>query len=202
MNVNDQEIESKFYVRYLPTLEQKLINLGAVKISERVLESNLRFDTPAGDLTRERRALRLRQDAVARLTFKGPAQPGQSVSMRQEIEFEVSSFNSARAFLKALGYQVMAMYEKYRTTYTLNGLEVVLDELPYGNFIEIEGPDADSIRAVADALGLNWDARVMDSYLSLFERLRAAGLKANTLSFEELRGQAIDMRAIGVGYSD
>jgi len=32
------------------------------------------------------------------------------------------------------------MYEKYRTTFTIGSLEVVLDELPYGNFVEIEGP--------------------------------------------------------------
>jgi len=40
---------------------------------------------------------------------------------------------------EALGYAVYMMYEKYRTTFRLDNLEVVLDELPYGNFVEIEG---------------------------------------------------------------
>ena len=31
------------------------------------------------------------------------------------------------------------MYEKYREAFDLNDLEIVLDEMPYGNFVELEG---------------------------------------------------------------
>ena len=55
----------------------------------------------------------------------------------------------------------------------LGNVEVVVDELPTGDFLEIEGPDSESIRAAAKQLGLNWEAGILDSYTVLFERLRA-----------------------------
>jgi adenylate cyclase, class 2 len=166
--VQDQEIEVKFFVRDLAVVEQRLQALGAQRTAERVLETNLRYDTPAGDLTREQRVLRLRQDVGAVMTYKGPARAGESVSMRQEIEFQVSDFAAARRLIEALGYVIYMIYEKYRTTYTLGNLEIVLDEMPFGAFVEIEGPDGDQIQQAAAQLKLDWDARSSASYLALF----------------------------------
>jgi adenylate cyclase class 2 len=198
----DREVEAKFLVRDLTALAERLRGLGAVQTGERVFEANLRFDTPARELSAAGRVLRLRQDREARLTYKGPSQTGAEVTDRQEIEFGVSDFSAARRLLKALGYEVSAMYEKYRTTYQLRDLEVVLDELPYGNFIEIEGPGARAIHHAAIELGLRWAARSAESYLALFERLRAGGLKAVSLSFEALAGVEVKPAALGLEYAD
>jgi adenylate cyclase class 2 len=201
--MNEQEIEAKFYLRDLAGLEKKLLSLGADCIQARVHEVNLRFDTPKGELTSARQVLRLRQDTQAHLTFKGPAQEGQEVSVRQEIEFEVSNFEAARHFLEALGYHVSVMYEKFRTTYEVSGVRVVLDELPYGTFAEIEGPDAGSIQIVAAALRLNWDARCVESYLGLFMRLRESrGISAEHLSFDALQGMVFFPQDFGILYAD
>ncbi len=181
MNIDDQEIEVKFYVRDLATIEHLLQGLGAVCTAERVLETNLRFDTADGKLAQQRKALRLRQDADARLTFKGPPEADTEVNVRQEIEFQVGDFAAARRFLEALGYHVSIIYEKYRTTYTLNDLTIVLDEMPFGSFIEIEGPDSESIRKAAGSLFLDWQARSTSSYLALFQTLRS-----NRSSWREL----------------
>lgn len=198
----ERELEAKFLVRDLARLEARLAELGAERTGERVLESNLRFDTPARELAAGNRALRLRMDREARLTYKGPQRAGAEVNERQEIEFSVSDFGAARRLLKALGYEVSAIYEKYRTTYQLRNVEVVLDELPYGNFVEIEGPGAGAIRRAADELGLRWDTRSALSYLALFERLRAGGLKAVGLTFSELEGTAVKPAELGLDYAD
>lgn len=200
---SDQEIETKFFVRDLNTIVTRLEAIGAAQTSSRVLETNLRFDTPGSTITRARQVLRLRRDTAAVLTFKGPNQPGARVSMRQEIEFQVSDFDTARRFLEALGYQVLVIYEKYRTTYRLNGLMITLDEMPFGNFIEIEGPDPDQIEAVARGLKLDWHERTTASYLSLFYQFRAArGLSARNLTFEELTGFTAAPNDIGLHYAD
>jgi len=68
------------------------------------------------------------------------------------------------------------MYEKYRTSYKLDGVLVTLDEMPFGNFSELEGPDAESIRRVAEKLGVNWEARIADSYTALFAHLKMASV--------------------------
>src|SRR5512140_2604659 len=113
---NNKEQEVKFFVSDLPGVEKKLLQAGARLKQGRVFEANLRFDTPGGDLTSGQRVLRLRRDERLRLTYKGPSDLGQGVNSRPEIEFEVSSFENAQAFLEALGYVVSVRYEKYRTT--------------------------------------------------------------------------------------
>lgn len=203
MSKNDQEIEVKFLVRDLTTIAARLERLGARISHPRVHEMNLRFDTPTGALTRERRVLRLRQDAAAVLTYKGPQDPDQQVSMRQEIEFTVSDFQAARRLLEALGYHVAVAYEKYRTMYAWGNLVVTLDEMPYGSFIEIEGPDPVSIQSAAADLQLDWDARSITSYLALFNHLcLTRGLTAQNLTFDELKGIEAAPQDLGMHYAD
>lgn len=194
MNQKDEEIEVKFYLSSLPGLEKRIRAAGGVLQQGRVHETNLRFDLPDGSMTAERRVLRLRQDVQSVLTYKGPSAAGQTVNVRQEIETTVGDFAAARRILEALGYRVAVMYEKWRTTYDLGHLEIVLDELPYGNFCEIEGPDAEIIRSTAGLLNLDWNERITDSYLGMFWRLKEKlNLKAEHLDFASFTN--LDIRA-------
>ena len=142
MASSGEELEVKFYVPDLARVAERLqalsAALGAKLVQPRQHETNLRFDTPNGDLVRQRQVLRLRQDDAARLTFKGPGREVDGIQQRQELEFTVSNFGMAQRFLEALGYQVIWMYEKYRQTYALGDVLVTLDELPFGNFIEVK----------------------------------------------------------------
>lgn len=195
---NDREIEAKFLVADLALLAERLRAAGAQPQGERVFESNLRFDTPSGQLRSAKSALRLRQDTRSRVTFKGPPESGSEANERLEIEFAVSDFAAVRRLFEALGYQVFAIYEKYRTTWAWDGLEVVLDELPIGSFVEIEGGDAAQVRAAAEKLGLDWSARISTSYLELFEQLRSAGYPSRELSFAACEGIPADLAKIGL----
>jgi adenylate cyclase, class 2 len=203
MTDSNQEIEIKFYVRSLPGILARLEPLGAQVTHPRVWERNLRFDKPGGDLRRANQALRLRQDAAVRLTFKGPTEINAGVQVRTEIEVTVDSFDRARAFLEALGYQVWMAYEKYRTTYALNNTLVTLDELPYGSFVEIEGPTPEGIAEVAGTLGLDWGARINDSYVALFDRAcQTLDLAFRDLSFDNFRAVAVRPEDLGVRFAD
>jgi len=183
-----QELELKYYVLDLRRIEAKLKELGASCSQPRLLEANLRFDTSDYSLSREGKALRLRYDTEARITYKGPSQAREGIRLREEIEFVVDNYQAARAFLLALGYQVSVFYEKYRTVYLMGGVHIMLDELPYGNFVEIEGPDPASIQVVNSALNLNWETRIPESYTILFDRLRdMLKLPFRDLSFDNFR---------------
>jgi adenylate cyclase class 2 len=87
---------------------------------------------------------------------------------------------------------VSGIYEKYRTVYGLDGLLITIDDMPFGNFSEIEGENADSIRMAAMRLGLEWDARILDNYLALFEKVKESmGLSFRDLSFENFESVKI-----------
>ncbi len=200
---NEQEIEVKFYLNDLGRLEQRLVEMGAKLKQERVYEINLRFDTPDEELARSFRVLRLRQDTAARLTYKGPGQIQDGARLRQEIEFTVSDFGAAKSLFEALGYRVSVMYEKYRATYALENVLVTLDEMPYGTFAEIEGPDGRTIQSVAGRLGMDWEARILDSYLALFDKVRVAmALTFHDLSFENFEDVMVSPAALGVKPAD
>jgi adenylate cyclase, class 2 len=203
MTATGQELEVKFYVRALGALEKRLQALGARQEQPRTYEANLRFDTPEGRLTAQRQVLRLRQDSAARLTFKGPGREVDGIQQRQELEFVVSDYAAAQAFLEALGYQVAWMYEKYRQVYALDPVLVTLDETPFGSFVEIEGPDGESIRQAAAELGLDWEKRILDSYAALFEKARQEmGFTFRDMSFANFAGLGVAPEALGVRAAD
>lgn len=201
--MNGRETEVKFYVRDLPRAETRLRELQARLIQPRVFEINLRFDLPDGSLRAAGRVLRLRQSNDIRLTYKGSSKNRDGILTRKEIEFTVGDFDAARQFLIELDYQEIAVYEKYRTTYQIASLHIMLDELPYGNFVEIEGDSETEIRETAKRLGLDWEAAVPASYLFLFERLCAdRRLDPAKLTFAALEGLSLEAKDIQVRAAD
>lgn len=202
--MNGQEIEAKFHVQDLRKIELRLLELKAQLIQPRVHETNLRFDRPDRELRDSFRVLRLRQDDIARFTFKGPSVEAEGgILSRQEIEFVVGDFKSAKQFLEAIGFQVVVFYEKFRTTYELNNIHIMLDELPYGEFVEIEGDNVGMIRTIASTLGLNWGAMIKAGYHALFERVAGKyGLDVSKLSFENLKNTKINIADMGIVEAD
>ena len=169
MDAPAAEIEAKFAVPRLDPVRQTLLRLAAGVARPRLQETNLRFDFADGRLRQAGQVLRLRKNHDTRLTFKAP---GPDNEHRVELEVEVDQAEMTQRILEALGFSVFFAYEKYRETFTLEGVEVMLDELPFGTFVEIEGPDLVRIRRTAERLGLPWDERLPLSYLTLFDRLR------------------------------
>jgi adenylate cyclase class 2 len=203
MSAIGQETEAKFYVKGVERVRSRLDELGAPLVQGRVLEVNIRFDLPGAPLLAEGRVLRLRRDTVAKLTYKSGSNIEEGVLSREEIEFVVEDFEKAKHFLEALGYQKLVYYEKFRTTYELDASLIMLDELPYGNFVEIEGETVDSIRSLAERLHLNWSRSVGTSYHALFERARTAlKLSIPDLSFADLEGIKIEPADLGVEPAD
>lgn len=198
-----RELEVKFLISDLQALQDKLEDLGAMLRQPRTFELNLRFDTPDGKIAHAKQVLRLRKDRLSWLAFKGPSQDEESARLRQELEFSVSDFEAARALLEALGYQVSIVYEKYRALYELDDLEISLDELPYGSFVEIEGPEAGKIQALADRLSLDWGARLPASYTSLFKEMQESlELPFRDLTYENFEGTDASLAALGYRLAD
>ncbi len=201
--MKNQELEVKLYVSDLKKIEEDTQSLGAVLVQPRTFEINLRFDTSDGRLAQNMQVLRLRLDTAARLTFKGPAQSYGGARLREEIEFVASDYETARIFLLALGFQVVMTYEKYRTVYDLDEVHITLDELPYGNFVELEGENPENLQRVCRLLGLNWEAQSYASYSVLFERLKSAqGYPFRDLTFENFQDLPVSPEMLQIIQAD
>lgn len=187
------EIEVKFFLSDLPALRKRVLQRGGHTRRQRLLERNLRFDNAAGDLASAGAVLRLREDNAVHLTYKQRLQDGEH---RREIEFEVGDMAQARSFLAALGYDVFFIYEKYREVMTLGACTLMLDDMPFGSFLEIEGPDMAAIERCAAALKLNMDHRLRASYLETFAALKAQfQLEAEHATFESFQHSKPAQRA-------
>jgi adenylate cyclase class 2 len=191
-----REIEIKLYIPDLDSVRARLEAAGAALTQPRIYERNIRYDNAGGALTSSGIILRLRQDVRARLTYKEPgATLASGLYARYEAEVEVSDFETMHTILLRLGFAPSMIYEKYRTTYHLGGAEVVLDEMPYGRFVEIEGEEA-AIQDAVQVLNLGDAARFNAGYAALFEHVRRnLGLPFRDLTFENFSGIVVTKEA-------
>lgn len=167
------EVEVKFLVDELPAIRRRLLTLGAALHKPRVFERNVRFDNPWDGLRMQGKLLRLRQDAAASLTYKGEPQTAvdSEARVREELEIEVSDFQTTFDLLGRIGFEPKQVYEKYRETFIFGQVEVLLDEMPFGDFVELEGEEA-AMQAAAAALDLDWERRILANYLAIMARLQ------------------------------
>jgi adenylate cyclase class 2 len=149
------EVEKKYRLEpgRLEPLRRRLREVGAEGRGSAEFEENVIYTGPGLDPAR--RVLRLRRKGGrAVFTFKERDLSGSPVKRQREEETEVSDAAALASILEALGYRPVLVYEKRRETWLVAGAEVVLDELPFGLFAEIEGDEA-RILEVEKLLGLD-----------------------------------------------
>jgi len=162
------EIEIKIKVRALDPWRQRILGLPAVPAAARVFERNIVFDTAQRELQKQGILLRLRQQGgQTLLTVKAPVQHDLNYKVREETEVRVSDFSAMEKMIRAVGFREFFVYEKYREVFQAPGAQLMVDETPIGNFIEIEGPP-ERIDDIAARLGFSAVDYITDSYYQLF----------------------------------
>jgi adenylate cyclase class 2 len=142
------EIEKKYRLtpERLEPLRLRLKEVGAEVVRAEELEENTIYTGPG--LDPRSRVLRLRRTTRGALfTFKERDPSPSAVKRQREEETEVSDADALGSILEALGYRAALVYEKRRATWRLNDTEVVIDELPFGLFLEIEGEESSILEA-------------------------------------------------------
>lgn len=133
------EIEKKYRLTAhdLERVRSELLERGA-EFAGREFEANHIF---SGERLRETAAVvRIRTtESRVILTYKRRVPSEFDVKTQIEYEVEVSDADTAIAILNELGLRRWLLYEKYRDTWNFKSVEIVLDELPFGLFMEIEG---------------------------------------------------------------
>lgn len=73
------------------------------------------------------------------LTYKIRLAGTGEIKRQIEEETEVADPVAIQTIVKELGFSPVLIYEKRRRTWRFRSVEIVLDELPFGLFMEIEG---------------------------------------------------------------
>lgn len=147
------EIEKKYRLstRQREEVLRRLPEIGAKRKGED-FEVNTLYSGP--NLEMGTCVLRLRRIGKRGiLTFKQRFPSNSDIKHQREDETRVDDPNAMEAILDALGFAPALVYEKRRETWTVGKTEIVIDELPFGLFMEIEGTEQ-SIRDIEKKLAI------------------------------------------------
>ena len=172
---NEIEIEVKFKLADVNGLVAKLREIGA-KFIKTENQRTVMMDTPSGDLKKRNTFLRTRTGIHDTMTVKRKFAEDIGVKQREELETEIKDINTLNKMLANLGFTYHRIMEKRRHTWTYKGTEIVIDELPFGMYIEIEG-DKKDIYSVAQKLGLALDDIITATYWRIFELMTDGKVK-------------------------
>ncbi len=167
------EVEAKLRVESHDAVRQALVGAGAAPLGA-VMETNHILDADDGSLRAAGAGLRVRvsaplqdDDATVTLTYKGRRERS-ALKRRPEIEVVVAEADTTLQLLARLGYVERVVFAKRRESHRLSSCRVELDELPLlGCFVEIEGPEEESIQRVQALLGLSDLPHLSRSYVSM-----------------------------------
>jgi adenylate cyclase class 2 len=147
------EIEKKFRLtkNQREAVLLRLPIIGAKREGED-FEVNTLYTGAALDVTRSVLRLRRIGDSGV-LTYKESLPPRLDMKLRREDETRIDNPDGMELILEALGLTAALVYEKRRETWRMGHAEIVIDELPFGLFMEIEGSEKD-IREVERQLAI------------------------------------------------
>jgi adenylate cyclase class 2 len=186
------EIEKKYRLtqQQRRAIEARLRDLSLVA-GELEHEENTIYR--GGVLERPGSALRLRRvNGRAKLTFKQRRPSKSAIKHQEENELLIADADAMAAILAALNFRPGLVYEKRRTRWKVGQAIVVIDELPFGLFMEIEA-SVREIKRVEKLLRADKLPAVMETYPSLtrqFGTLKRGVIEARFVSEARSSGRA------------
>jgi adenylate cyclase class 2 len=209
------EIELKFPIHDLASLQARLPSLGFQLDTQRTFEHNTLYDTPSRTLRQAKQILRIRRYGnIWTVTHK--RQPTSCANgdptrykIRLETETRIEDGPALGSIFAQLGYAPVFRYEKFRTEWSqlapaIDGplftdpalaaevpapaprCHLVVDETPIGDYAELEGPPAWIDDTIAK-LGIDPATCLTISYGRLFLAWKErTGSDAENLTFDEI----------------
>jgi len=135
------EIEKKFRLTpdQLEALTKTLPSTGATRVGREFEENTLYRHASIDPGTSVLRVRRVGDRTV--LTYKQQVPTSTLAKYRREEETEIGNAATLATILQVLGCAPAVVYEKRRETWRFSNAELVIDELPFGWFMEIEGSE-------------------------------------------------------------
>ncbi len=169
------ETELKFPVSNFDSVLEKLSHMPGDHTFW-YFEQNIVLDDEKGSLRKRDCLLRLRTGLNSKLTLKLPVNGDNSgpAKNRQEYETSLDNIKDMESIFRLLGFKTWLCYEKFRQVWKLDIVKIYLDILPFGRFVEIEGPE-DKIIETALNLGLDPLTATAKTYHQLNREMSGQG---------------------------
>jgi adenylate cyclase class 2 len=174
-----QEIEVRFLKITPRQLAAKLEKMHAIDRGELLLDEVIFYDQ-AQTWRDEHKYVRLRKSGdTVTLTYKHNT--AQTIDSMHEIEVEIDDFEAGIQIIEATGLLIVRRQQKKRHTYIFGDVTLDFDTWPgLPTYLELEGPDENSLRKAASSLGLDWKDVVTLDARSIIEQIY--GIPVSTMT--------------------
>ena len=168
--MKNQEIEVKFRLENEKAFIDHLNKMGFINVKD-VFETNIIFDMMDGSYSSRGRLVRVREtDKGNILTYKEKQGEDSQYKVRTEIETSIDDSEQMIEMLKYMGFIISFVYQKKRMHFTKDDIEITIDKLPFGNYIEIEATK-NQIVNLSKELNLEMTEISNMSYLALYYKV-------------------------------
>ncbi|MDD2680768.1 MAG: CYTH domain-containing protein [Patescibacteria group bacterium] len=152
----DIEYEATFVDIDRDKFREILKSVGAVLVKANFLQKRTVFNLPSGH---EMAGAWLRvRDEGDKITMSLKSVDGDKIENQKELCLNIDNFGLAVEFLESIGCQRKAFQESKRELWTLNGVEITIDEWPFLEpFVEIEAKTEKEVKATSIVLGFDYD---------------------------------------------
>ena len=110
------------------------------------------------------------------------------VDSAREIELNVSDMEKCGELFEKIGLRAMRRLEKYRHSFELGAVTLDIDTWPkVPAYVELEGPDVESLRNACAQLRLNWEKRFDGDAREVFRHYGFDMDKLTVVTFDEFK---------------
>lgn len=158
----DIEYEATYININKDEIRGRLKKAGAILVKPDFLQKRNVFELPAGHEI-PGGWLRVR-DEQDKITMSLKVVNGDKIEDQKEICLKIDSFSEGIKFLESIGCQPKAYQESRRELWTLDEVEITIDEWPFLEpYIEVEGKSEEKVREVSAKLDFDYDTALFCS---------------------------------------
>jgi len=161
-----------------------VLNSRGAKFLGKGFQRTIRMDRDDLSLEHEKKFLRVRSGSKNVVTLKAKiAKENKNIFERMEIETEIKEPDKMLAILSELGFTKQFIMEKYRAEWKYKKVDITVDEMPFGFYVELEGEE-DDIYEMAKELGLDSNNKIIVTYWDIFaDYNKENGLSGDNIIF-------------------
>lgn len=165
------EKQVKYKINNFDYISKRLIEIEAIFIGG-FMEKTIRYDNDDLKYSNNGIFIRTKSGMKNVLTLKEiPTDSSNTSFERITTEIEVDNINKIGYILEKIGLTKKFIMEKYRLFFKYDNVDILIDELPFGIYLEIKGED-NEINRVTKMLNIDEADLIKMTYWDIYDKIK------------------------------
>lgn len=165
------EKQVKYKINNFDYISKRLIEIEAIFIGG-FMEKTIRYDNDDLKCSNNGVFIRTKSGMKNVLTLKEiPTDSSNTSFERITTEVEVDNINKIGYILEKIGLTKKFIMEKYRLFFKYDNVDILIDELPFGIYLEIKGED-NEINRVTKMLNIDEADLIKMTYWDIYDKIK------------------------------